>query len=286
MMESIQLLAAGSLRTFSVKFEADSDMGAPWKNEDGHGDVSDWTTRDKLPGELVLCTDRGSKRYYDFAGACKTALRDGWDAKPYNDGTESKREQAAKAALSDFEYLRQFCNDQWSYVGVIVTLLDDDGEETDMSESLWGVEDRNDYHHEVAKELAAELGEQLTAQEVARQSVTLDDDKGLFIAAANENYASDNISFDDSPEVSPSEKGAFVQAWVWVTNEQAGLSDEDESEYTAVEVDGESYEYNEDSVCFKREDGDFEFWFYHRQAEPTVEVITTLIRAANAGDKV
>lgn len=113
-----------------------------------------------------------------------------------------------------------------------------------------------------------------------------EDDSAKFIAAANELYASDDISFDGEPEVSPSENGAFVQAWVWVTNEQAGLSEDESEEYTAIDVDGEPYEFNVDSVCYKREDGDFEFWFYHRQCEPTVEVITALIRAANAGKKV
>jgi len=59
-----------------------------------------------------------------------------------------------------------------------------------------------------------------------------------------------------------------------------------ESKFIAVEVDGEQYEFDADSVCFQRDDGDFEFWFYHRQAEPTPEVITTIIRAANADQKV
>jgi len=56
--------------------------GAPWDEECGHGDVSDWTTRDKLPGELVLSEDGRSKRFYDFAGACKIARRDGWGFLP------------------------------------------------------------------------------------------------------------------------------------------------------------------------------------------------------------
>lgn len=52
-----------------------------------------------------------------------------------------------------------------------------------------------------------------------------------------------------------------------------------------IEVDGEPYQYNADSVCYKNDDDDgghFEFWFYHRQCEPTAETITMLIRAANA----
>jgi hypothetical protein len=218
MATQIELMVNGTLRTFSVKFEDDTDMGAPWKNSGGHGDVSDWTTRDKLPGELVLNTDRGQKRYYDFAGACRTALRDGWDAKPYNDGTQTKRQQAAKAAMADFEFLRAFCDNRWSYVGVIVTLLDDEGEETELSNSLWGVDNFDpNYPDEVAKELAAELGEQIPAP------VAGDCDDQKFIEAANSKYASDDCEFDDAPKVSPSEKGAFVQCWVWVSNEEAGI---------------------------------------------------------------
>lgn len=77
----------------------DEHMGAPWDEHDGHGPVSDWTTRSKAPGELVLNEDRGSYRYYDFQEACRIARRDGWDAKPYNTGQETKRQQAAKAAV-------------------------------------------------------------------------------------------------------------------------------------------------------------------------------------------
>lgn len=144
--------------TFSVKFERDEDAGAPWDNCEGHGVVSDWERRSKYPGELILNSDgRGNFRFYDFAASCRLALRDGWDAAPYNGGTETKRQQAAKAARADFEYLRSWCANEWEYVGVIVTLLDEDGDETEVSDSLWCVESRDDYHHETARQLADEL---------------------------------------------------------------------------------------------------------------------------------
>lgn len=38
-----------------------------------------------------------------------------------------------------------------------------------------------------------------------------------FRQAANDTYASDDIEFDDLAPVSMSEHGAFVQAWVWVS---------------------------------------------------------------------
>ncbi|AHB12028.1 hypothetical protein Sano_08 [Xylella phage Sano] len=137
--------------TFRVDHCADTDNGAPWENEDGHGTVSDWTTRDKSPGELVLNTDHGSKRFYDFADACRIALRDGWGARGAEEGM-SKRQIAALAAREDYEHLRAWCNDEWSYIGVVVTLLDIEGNETDATDSLWGVDDNGDYAATVASD--------------------------------------------------------------------------------------------------------------------------------------
>lgn len=144
--------------TFRVTVEQDTDSGAPWENEDGHGPVSEWVTRDKRPGELVLNTDRNSKRFYDFAEACRQALAGGWDAKPYNTGAETKRQQAAKAARANFEHLRGWIVGDWTYNGVTVTVLDEDGEDTDVTSSLWGVDDCDpNYPQEVAADLIAEL---------------------------------------------------------------------------------------------------------------------------------
>jgi hypothetical protein len=63
---------------FRVNIERDDDNEPPWENSDGHGVVSEWTTRDKRPGERVLCSDRHSKRYYDVHETMKIAKRDGW----------------------------------------------------------------------------------------------------------------------------------------------------------------------------------------------------------------
>jgi hypothetical protein len=61
----------------------DSDMGAPWEAHDGHGPVSDWTTRAKRPGEMILNSDRDSHRYYDFAAAVRIARAESWGHRPY-----------------------------------------------------------------------------------------------------------------------------------------------------------------------------------------------------------
>lgn len=142
-------------RTFRVDIERDDDAGAPWECEDGHGPVSEWTTRDKLPGELVLCEDRPHKRYYDFQEAVKIARREGWDTAPYGQGT--KGERAARAAMADYERLRRWCNGDWYYCGVIVTDITDEDAETDYRSALWGIEsDCEDYISGVAQELVDE----------------------------------------------------------------------------------------------------------------------------------
>lgn len=171
-MERIELNIGGVDLAFSVEFEDDNDSGAPWENCEGHGPVSDWETRSKRAGELVLNSDRHAKRFYDFAESCRIARRDGWDAAPYNEGSETKRQQAAKAARSDFEYLRAWCNDEWRYVGVIVTLLDDEGEKTEVSDSLWGVETYNDHHEAEARAIADELASGMYTRWVRTEKTT------------------------------------------------------------------------------------------------------------------
>lgn len=140
---------------YRVQWVQDYDARAPWENEDGHGPVSDWERREKRPGEMILNDDRGALRFYDFAAAVKQARREGWNTAPYE--WKTKGEQAAAAALADFDYLRRWCNDNWHYCGIIVTVLDEDGEETDISSSLWGIEDDGTnsagYHASIIQDL-------------------------------------------------------------------------------------------------------------------------------------
>ena len=152
-------------RTYRVEFPYDDSHGAPWEECDGHGVVSDWTTRDKAPGERVLVSDRSSKRYYDIAETMRIAKRDGWglgndklaDLAQALGRMPTKKEIIAKAVENDFEYLRSWCNAEWHYCGAIVT-HNDSGE----TESLWGIEDNAyDYLAEVAHDLADEIAYRL-----------------------------------------------------------------------------------------------------------------------------
>lgn len=158
-------------RTFKIEIEHDADMGEPWKEHDGHGLVSDWTTRDKTPGERILVKDGESYRYYDNQETLKLARRDGWGIGEEETAllasrlgrTPTKREITAEAVEQDYRRMRGWCLDEWYWVYVRVTMLNEDGEETDARASLGGIEsDSQEYiSNEVANELADEcLSEQ------------------------------------------------------------------------------------------------------------------------------
>jgi hypothetical protein len=157
--------------TFRVDIRPDDSMGAPWDEHDGHGPVRYErapTSRDaaKSPGERVLCQDRGTTWLYDWQGAMRLAKRDGWGLSPEDRSVLAKRlgrdpvpgEVRVAAVQRDYDYCRQYLEGYWYWCGVVVTLLDTDGEATRETESLWGMESEpGTYLEETARELAAEI---------------------------------------------------------------------------------------------------------------------------------
>lgn len=153
---------------FTASLDYDSGIGRPWEEHDGHGPVRAGGRHNyhgytsKLPGEMVLYSDRFSSWLYDYREACRIALRDGWGfagksrAEWLAQGLTA-RQVAARAAIDDFNRLRAWCNNEWHWCGLTVTL---DG--TEYSASLWGLES-DDYagHEEYARELADECLAQL-----------------------------------------------------------------------------------------------------------------------------
>lgn len=167
-MDNITITRDGKEFTFRVEEEPDTDSGEPWEESEGHGPVSDWLTRPKKAGERILSSDRGSHRFYDFAEAVKIAKRDCWGVGQERQaelekslGRPATKAEIATAAVElNFAYLKGWCDDEWRYVGVVVTLLDPDGEDSEMSASLWGVETYTEgYTQEVANDLVSELME-------------------------------------------------------------------------------------------------------------------------------
>lgn len=143
----------------TARIESDTDMGPPWKEHEGHGVVSDWRPySSKRPGERVLNADGDACRFYDWSASIELAKRDGWDAPPYNTGT--KGEQAERAVQRDFESLKAWCEDKWSWCGVVLSVSLNGVMLDNYAASLWGIalnhphsEDGNACLTEVANEL-------------------------------------------------------------------------------------------------------------------------------------
>lgn len=144
----------------------DDDQTPPWKREDGYGPVSEWMPGGKRPGQRVLSRSGQVLRYYDFESAIKIALRDGWGTKDGKRQLETNAQYAARAVEEDFASLKAWCDDEWSYVGVCVTIKKKGIALTGKYDhALWGVDcnhpnGTNDYLVEVANEL---LPDALTA---------------------------------------------------------------------------------------------------------------------------
>lgn len=168
----------GEKLTFVVSIQHDDDATPPWERSEGHGPVTEWTSRDKSPGERVLASDGRSKRFYDWQEAVAMAKRDGWGLSAEDKarlaarlGREPTRKEIAVEAVElDFEFLRRWCNDQWYYVGVCLFELPRDGKERNAERiadrapfeslrywSVWGVEsDCADFIGDMAIDLLCE----------------------------------------------------------------------------------------------------------------------------------
>lgn len=144
---------------FNLEIATDLDAGPPWEDCDGHGIVTDWQSTDcddPPAGYRVLCEDRGIARYYDMNASLKKAIREQWGC--VEKGHTTKAQIAAQAVEEDYEYLRGYCQGDWDYIVVCVTLLDCGGKDTGECASLGGVDtSQPSYTDEVAHELADEI---------------------------------------------------------------------------------------------------------------------------------
>lgn len=156
-------------RMFRVNIEADDDADPPWERSDGHGVVSDWVARKKHPSEVVLCGNwHNEHRFYDIKASTEIAHRDGWGLgieehlklRKHLGHAPTKKEIARRAVQKDFDFLYGWANDQWWYVGVIVTDVTDGDVKPDYGHALWGIESNAGGHLE---EVAHELIDQVLA---------------------------------------------------------------------------------------------------------------------------
>ena len=151
----------------TFKFESEQDdIGPPWKEYDGTGDVRKtynyYGHPEKRPGERLMHSDRGNHWLYDWTGAIEKAKKDGWGLGPEaldklraKLGREpTKGEIRAEAVQRDFDHLQGWISNQWHYQVLHITLVDDE----DYDDYLGGVEDSEDrYVVETAFDMASEI---------------------------------------------------------------------------------------------------------------------------------
>ena len=145
---------------FRVEVIPDEDMGPPWKEHDGHGVVV--RARRATPAAHLRPLGNGDF-LYDLTASYERAEEEGWgcDVAALTERlgrAPTPREILVEAVERDFAHLDAWCKGEWEWVGVRVTLLDLDGEPTNLSSSLRGIEsDSPEYHREVAGDLAEEI---------------------------------------------------------------------------------------------------------------------------------
>jgi hypothetical protein len=137
--------------TFDVQHDYDQSAGLPWDNSDMHGPVSDWTREEPGPGDRVLVEEGYHRRLYRFDEAMEIAKRDGWRA---GDASLTDEERTFLAVVQDYEFLRDFCEDRWSYICISVTL-----QGTKLSRHIGSVESNSGeaYLAELERELMEEV---------------------------------------------------------------------------------------------------------------------------------
>ncbi len=114
----------------------------------------------KLIAQLAAPKRRAVKSEYHVANGIRQDRITKWQTIPGRDPNKplTAGEIAAAAAQADYDRLRGWCDDQWHYVGVAVTVSRNGIRLTgDYDHAVWGIEsDAGAYLAETANELAAD----------------------------------------------------------------------------------------------------------------------------------
>ncbi|WCD44216.1 hypothetical protein Lumi_077 [Xylophilus phage Lumi] len=158
-------------RKYLIEFCYDRDHKEPWKEHDGHSVITEWISRDKLPGEIEVAQDYPKKRYCDFQATIAKAKKEGWglgdqdlaDLQVKLGRPPKAGEVTEYAVRKDMARMKGWLNDEWHWRGIWVCPYTEDGEDPlrSKAQSLWGIE--SDSGEEYFQEVIAELIEQIGA---------------------------------------------------------------------------------------------------------------------------
>lgn len=148
-----------------IEYFYDDYLGYPWNEDDGCGVIeqrSSYHARpSKAPGEVILHSERGEYFIYDVQASMEKAKREGWGIAGET-ARVTKKQAIREAVLRDMARCRKWLTGDLFYVGIVVTVLDADGEKTEDQESCWGFEyghrgNDADYAESEAREMAESL---------------------------------------------------------------------------------------------------------------------------------
>lgn len=141
----------------------DEHMGMPWDEHDGHGSVRHeykyYGRPEKRAGEVIIYSERGDWWIYDYVGAVKKARAEKWGFNGMDRATMSPGQIAARAALLDMEYCREWLQGSRYWACIEVYRINADGEQVGQSDFLGGIDsgysrEDDDYLRECAAEVA------------------------------------------------------------------------------------------------------------------------------------
>ena len=151
-------------RVYNIDFFPDQSMGPPWEEHDGHGAVSEWTTRSKRPGERIIAAHHNSRQFYDYDGAIKKAKAEGWSVA--NSEGMTPAQIATAAVEADFKYLKSYIDGVWAWAVVRTTAPNGD------SNCLGGIQSNDqEYINQCGIDLAVEMHDDYT-RKLAASGIT------------------------------------------------------------------------------------------------------------------
>lgn len=144
--------------TYTIEREQDTDYN-PLEDEDGHGVVSDWTSRRKYPSEVIIADDHGTRRYYDIQASIANFTKFGGFTA--TDG-KTLKQVVAEAVERDKDFLERWFSDKvWcDIIRVKVTFK---GFTLECDSCLGGVysDSPDSYIAEIADDLVYSIQERL-----------------------------------------------------------------------------------------------------------------------------
>jgi hypothetical protein len=134
---------------FVYDVEADSDMGYPWDESEGHGEIV-FANRTKRPHEVIIGENRNGRFFYNVKESQAKAVRESWGS--------GGRKEAAEQVAQDIEFCKRFLDGDicWQQIAVYPVGAPTEAQYLDGILSEWNDEHLLECVIQLADEILAE----------------------------------------------------------------------------------------------------------------------------------